>query len=82
MLNRLFLDHPRTVDETYLQHLAFATRFSLTLLAAAGAALMHALVPCLFEKTASRIVAQLYERTHNRGASLSADQALDDGAKA
>ena len=68
MLNRLFFDHPRSVDETYLEHLAFATRFSATLLLAAGAALVHALVPCLFERTASKIVARLYDRTHNRGA--------------
>ena len=68
MISRIFLEHPQKVDETYLQHLAFATRFSLTLLAAAAAALVHALIPCLFEKTASRIVARLYDRTHNRGA--------------
>jgi len=67
MLNRLFLDHPRSVDESYLEHLAFATRFSMILLAAAGAALIHALLPFLFEKTASRIVARLYERTKDRG---------------
>ena len=30
--------------------------------------LRTALLPFLFEKTASRIVARLYARTHNRGA--------------
>lgn len=69
MMDRLFLDHPRSVDETYLEHFAFATRFSLTLFAAALAALVHAFVPALFERTASRIVAGLYARTHNRGVS-------------
>ncbi|MGQ3037751.1 MAG: DUF6356 family protein, partial [Neoaquamicrobium sediminum] len=34
---------------------------------AAGAALVHAFLPFLFETTASRIVRELYERTHNRG---------------
>lgn len=67
MINRVFLNHPRSVDESYLQHLAFAGRFSGALLFAAFAALVHALIPCLFEKTASRIVAGLYARTHNRG---------------
>jgi len=67
MLKRLFLDHPNSVDESYLEHLAFAGKFSALLFAAAGAALIHAVVPCLFEKTASKIVARLYERTHNRG---------------
>lgn len=67
MFARLFLTHPATVNESYAEHARFAARFSLRLLAAAGAALVHAVVPCLFEKTASRIVAELYARTHSRG---------------
>lgn len=67
MFARLFLDHPASVDESYGEHARFAFGFSLRLFAAAGAALVHAVIPCLFEKTASRIVADLYARTHNRG---------------
>jgi len=67
MINRLFLDHPSSVDESYLEHAAFAAKFSGKLFLAAGAAAVHAVIPCLFEKTASRITADLYERTHNRG---------------
>ena len=67
MIERVFLSHPRKVDETYLQHARFAAGFSLQLFAAALAALVHALVPALFEKTASGIIARLYERTHARG---------------
>lgn len=67
MINRVFLSHPATVDETYFQHAAFAARFALRLFAAAGAAVVHALIPCLFEKTASRIVSELYTMTQNRG---------------
>lgn len=67
MIARLFFDHPASVDETYAQHARFAFTFSFKLFAAAGAALVHALIPCLFEKTASRIIADLYARTHNRG---------------
>ena len=67
MIDRLFLEHPAKVDETYVQHARFAARFSLTLFAAAGAALVHAVIPALFEKTASGMVAELYNRTHNRG---------------
>lgn len=68
MINRIFLDHPAKVDETFLQHMAFAAKFSGKLFAAAGAALVHAFIPCLFEKTASTIIADLYAKTHNRGA--------------
>lgn len=67
MFARLFLDHPAKVDETFFEHMFFALRFAGLLFAAACAALIHALVPCLFEKTASRIIAQLYERTRGRG---------------
>lgn len=63
-----FTEHPASVDETYLEHMRFAGWFAGTLLLAACAALVHAILPFLFDKTASRIVARLYERTHNRGA--------------
>lgn len=68
MIRRVFLDHPAAVDESYGQHFRFALGFSLALFGAAFAALVHALVPCLFEKTASRRVAALHARTANRGA--------------
>lgn len=67
MIARLFLNHPAQVDETFFQHMVFALKFAGLLFLAAGAALVHALVPCLFEKTASQIIKTLYERTHNRG---------------
>lgn len=66
MFQRIFLHHPATVDETYFQHMLFALRFAVSLFAAAGAALVHAFVPCMFEKTASRIITRLYERIHTR----------------
>ena len=68
MINRVFLNHPASVDETFGQHFLFALTFSGTLFFAAFAALLHAFVPAACEKTASRIVAGLYARTHNRGA--------------
>lgn len=67
MITRMFFDHPASVDESYGEHARFAFGFSMKLFAAAGAALVHAVIPCLFEKTASRIIADLYARTHNRG---------------
>ena len=67
MIKRLFLDHPAAVEETYFEHLRFAGGFGVTLLIAAFAAFAHALIPAVCERTASRIVARLYTRTHNRG---------------
>ncbi|MFI0845274.1 DUF6356 family protein [Mesorhizobium sp. IMUNJ 23232] len=65
---RLFVEHPASVDETYFGHMAFAAWFSSRLFMAAGAAIVHAFLPFLFETTASRIVRELAERTHNRRA--------------
>ena len=66
-MKSLFLTHPRSVDENYFEHMAFAGRFSGMLFLAAGAALVHAILPFLFEKTASRMIAEMYARTQNRG---------------
>ena len=54
------------IEETYLQHMAVASWFAVKLFTAAGAAMIHALIPCLFEKSASSLIAQLYERTQTR----------------
>jgi hypothetical protein len=64
---RIFTSHPAKVGETYFGHMVFAAWFGSRLLMAGGAALVHAFLPFLFETTASRIVRELYERTHNRG---------------
>lgn len=73
-LTRMFIDHPASVGETYFGHMAFAAWFSSRLFMAAFAAIIHAFLPFLFETTASRIIRELYERTHNRGKHA----ALDD----
>jgi hypothetical protein len=65
-LAKLFHDHPASVGESYFGHLAFAAWFASRLFMAGGAALIHALLPFLFESTASRIVRELHERTQRR----------------
>lgn len=66
MIDRIFLDHPASVEETYLQHMRFAFSFSGLLFLAAFAALAHALVPAACETTASRIIKRLHARIENR----------------
>ena len=67
ILSALFLDHPADVNESYLQHMRFALGFAGTLALAAGAALVHALVPALCERTASTIIKRLHARIVARG---------------
>lgn len=66
-MKSLFPTHPQSVGESYLEHMAFARRFPAALFLVAGAALVRAAPPFAFEKTAGRMVAGMYARTHNRG---------------
>lgn len=66
-MRRLFLDHPASVGESYLEHARFAAGFAFWLLAAGAAALVHALLPFLFPATASGIVRRLHARIDGRG---------------
>jgi len=62
MIQRLFTEHPRSVDESYFQHLAAALSFSVRLALAALACLVHAFLPFLFVKTGSRMITVLHDR--------------------
>jgi hypothetical protein len=61
-----FVDHPASVGETYFQHMRFAASFAFLLFAAGGAALVHAIIPPLFETTASRLITRLHARIQAR----------------
>ena len=54
--NKWFVDHPEEVGETYLEHLWAALGFAGTLLMAACQCFLHALIPGLCRKSASRKV--------------------------
>lgn len=62
MFNRVFLDHPRAVNENYVEHGRAAARFGCELMIAGLACLVHAVIPAAFTTTASRRVASLHER--------------------
>ena len=61
-----FRDHPQSVDETYLQHLAFALLFAGRLIGAGLAALVHAFIPALFQTTASRSICTMHTKITSR----------------
>lgn len=62
LIDRWFLTHPASVNETYFQHMRFAFGFAFWLVTAGLAALVHAIFPALCETTASRILRKLTER--------------------
>ena len=61
VFERIFLEHPRTVRESYAGHMWTAWSFGLRLLGASLACIVHGIVPCLFKQTASRQIQNLHE---------------------
>ena len=68
MLQDWLLSHPRAVGETYFEHQRTALRYSMVLFRASLACSVHALVPALFQRTASRCVAELHHHMMRRTA--------------
>jgi hypothetical protein len=73
MLRRMFQDHPAKVGEGYIEHMVFAFGFSARLFRAAFAALVHGVVPCLHETTASSAVLDMGNELRARRASMAAE---------
>jgi hypothetical protein len=82
MLERWFLSHPRSVNESYFEHQACAMRFAVSLIGAGLACFVHALVPGLFERTASRTIERLHSEmvTHRKRHEAPAPRAVQSGA--
>lgn len=78
MFEKLFINHPKSVNETYWQHFRMASTFSAKLFSAAIVCLVHAIVPGLFVKTGSLMITRLHERMAlNRVNTKSKDKASD-----
>lgn len=65
-LKRLFVEHPDSVGESYLEHMSVALSFAGPLLLAGLAALVHAFLPFLCETKASVTVKQLHAQMVSR----------------
>ena len=61
-----FTKHPKSVNETYFQHMKCAFTFFYTLLGLSLAALVHSVFPFLFQTTASRGVKKLNDCMKDR----------------
>lgn len=68
-----FTEHPRSVNETYWEHLCFSIKTALLFFAAGFAAITHAIFPFLCVITCSNIVSKLaagYCKGKRRGSFL------------
>jgi hypothetical protein len=59
MIDKLFTDHPRAIGETYGGHARTAFSFGSRMMLGGLACMVHAIIPGLLVKTASRTVVQL-----------------------
>ena len=60
MLDRLFMEHPRSLGLSWFKHGAGALKIGTKLIGAGCAALVHGLIPGLFTDTAGRTVTETY----------------------
>ena len=60
-MNNPFTQHPSSIDETYVEHMGNALKFSFTFLQLAVIAYIHAFLPFMFTNTGSDKVRELNE---------------------
>ena len=56
---RLFVDHPREVGETYIEHAGVATRMGWRLARLSGCAFIHAVMPGAHKTTVSTTIKRM-----------------------
>ncbi len=66
MIQRLLLDHPRTVGESYFAHMRASLTTAARLGVAAGACVVHAVVPGLCTTTGSSAILKLHGEIYPR----------------
>lgn len=72
---KLFTQHPRSIGESYLQHMRFALTYGSKMIAGGLACIIHAIFPFLFETTGSQTAFRLTQGFTKRQHKNSADTA-------
>jgi hypothetical protein len=73
VVDRLFFEHPRTLEMTWAGHGAGAVKVGFQLIGAGLAALIHAVVPGIFGETASNTVIKIHDQIQKLNAKRSGD---------
>lgn len=68
MVQRLFVEHPRSLGMTWAGHGVGAVKIGAELIGAGCAAMVHAAVPGWFTDTAGKTVARIYDHIQSRKA--------------
>lgn len=75
MFHKVFLRHPRSIGESYPEHFSVAAGFGLRMIRGGIACVIHAMIPALFERTASETVKSLYATMKSRQPAYAGDPA-------
>jgi hypothetical protein len=68
LVNRLFVEHPRSLGMSWARHGVGAVVIGATLVGAGAACLVHALVPGWFTQTAGKTVSRMHDHMVRRRA--------------
>ena len=66
ILRNVFAEHPSNIGETYTQHMRIALGYGLRLCIAGLACVVHAIIPFLFQETASSTIKALHNEFLHR----------------
>jgi hypothetical protein len=64
--SNIFVKHPHSIGETYLQHLTFASCCGFKMALAGVACIIHSLLPFIFITTASDTLQELTQKISDR----------------
>jgi len=62
LFRSLFIEHPASVDETYVEHFITALSFGAKMVVAGMACMVHGLLPAVFVTRGSDTIRALHER--------------------
>jgi hypothetical protein len=62
LFRSLFMEHPASVDETYVEHFISAIGFGAKMITAGIACMVHGLLPAVFVSRGSDTICALHER--------------------
>jgi hypothetical protein len=78
LVQRLFLDHPRSLGMSWAEHGIGALAIGATLVGAGAACLVHALVPGWFTQTAGKTIDRMHDHMTRRKAGAADPESWPD----
>ena len=78
MLKSLFTEHPKSVGESYFEHMGVAASFGAAMFVGAAACFVHALIPGLCVRTGSGVVTDLHHRMVTHRTKAAANEVVLD----